>query len=288
MTPVNDTQWRPLGNVDPRSLSEARLQAHYALQWLARATRGYVAAKPDDSHTNLGWDDTLDGFLTHALPNGTRLGLSISALTLVLIDGKDGRRMHSLSLPGRSDGEARAWLGERMLAFHLDPMALDAPPQWEMPAHAIADGAAYAGESLVAARKELATWFANADRALGRIRAAYAAKQFTVSPVRCWPHHFDIATLISLEGGDPDHARSVNAGLSPGDGSYDEPYFYVSPWPYPDAARLPSLPSIGHWHMEGFLAAVAPASRIITAAIPQQAAEEFVRAAVAGSMAALA
>ena len=283
---MSSSDWRPLGTVDLRSLSEARLQAHYAVQWLARAARAYVAAKPDDSHTNLGWDDALDGFTTHPLPGGIRLGLSISTLTLVLVDAGGGSRA-SLSLADRSDGEARAWLGGQMQAMNLAPGALDAPSPWEMPAHPIAGGAAYDSTSLADARKELAAWFVNADRSLRRIASAHAAKQRTVSPVRCWPHHFDIATLISLEGGDPEHARSVNAGLSPGDGSYDEPYFYVSPWPYPDAGKLLPLPAPGHWHTQGFLAAVAPASRIVAAARQQPPAEEFLQAAVNAAIRAL-
>jgi len=45
--------WMPLRGVNQRRLSEARLQAHYAVQWLARAARAYVPPQPDDEHTNL-------------------------------------------------------------------------------------------------------------------------------------------------------------------------------------------------------------------------------------------
>ena len=83
-----------------------------------------------------------------------------------------------------------------------------------------------------------------------------AAREAGASPVRCWPHHFDIATLISLEGGDPEHARSIGVGLSPGDESYAEPYFYVSPWPYPESDRLDDIAPIGRWHTAGFVAYV--------------------------------
>ena len=282
-----DSDWRPLGGVDHRALSEARLQAHYGVQWLARAARAYIPARPDDGHTNLGWDDARDGLTTHRLPGGVRLGLSISALTLALLDADTVRS--SLALPGRTDSEARAWLGGEMQALQCDPSALDAPSPWEMPAHPIANGAPYDSGGVADARAELAAWFANADRALNRIRSGYAASypSMTASPVRCWPHHFDIATLMVLEGGDPEHARSVNAGLSPGDGSYDEPYFYVSPWPYPDAGKLPPPPAPGHWHTRGFLAAVAPARAILATERPQRASEQFLDAAVAAAIAAL-
>jgi hypothetical protein len=284
---MRQSDWRPLGGVDPRALGEARLQAHYAAQWLARTARAYIPAKPDDSHTNLGWNDALDGFMTHAWADGARLGMSISTLNLAVVDASDRART-SLPLHGRTDREARAWLGAQVTAASLDPAALDAALPYEMPPHAIADGFAYDATTLSEALKELAAWFANASGSLNRVKADHAAKGLTVSPVRCWPHHFDIATLISLDGGDPEHARSVNAGLSPGDGSYDEPYFYVSPWPYPDVGKLPPLPSVGHWHTQGFLAAVAPASRIVAAADQRQAADEFLQAAVTAAITALA
>jgi hypothetical protein len=154
-----------------------------------------------------------------------------------------------------------------------------------MPPHQLAGGAAYDGATaLTAARTELAAWFANAGQSLERLRVQYVAKVPSASPVRCWPHHFDMATLISLNGGDPEHARSVNAGLSPGDGSYDEPYFYVSPWPYPDTGKLPPLPAPGYWHTQGFLAAVAPASQILAAAAPERVVEDFLQEATAAAI----
>ena len=39
---MHGSDWMPLGGIDQRRLSEARLQAHYAVQWLGRAARAYV------------------------------------------------------------------------------------------------------------------------------------------------------------------------------------------------------------------------------------------------------
>ena len=276
--------WRPLAGLAQARLAEARLEAHHAAQWLARAARAFIPMKPDDSHTNLGWDDALDGFATHPLKDGARLGLRISDLTLVLIPSSGAEPLAQLRLHGRPNADARAWLGEHLRARGLDDGALSAPPPYEIPAHAIAKGATYREVELKDALGELAAWFANADQSLGRIRAQVAGKKLQVSPVRCWPHHFDIATLISLDAGGGENARSVNAGLSPGDESYHEPYFYVSPYPYPAAAKLPKLSKLGHWHTQGFTAAVAPASRIIAVDKRQSETEAFLNEAAEGAM----
>jgi hypothetical protein len=282
--PMTRLDWRPLGGVDVSRLAMARLQAHHAVQWLARAARAYIPAKPDDSHTNLGWDDTLDGLATHPLVGGTRLGLNLPELAIALLGASPKERAQVLHLDGRTDREVRVWLEELLGARKFEVTALDAPAPYEIPPHAVARGGAYGSAALADALAELAAWFSNANASLERIKQAYEAKKLEASPVRCWPHHFDLATLISLETGGGEQARSVNAGLSPGDEHYGEPYFYVSPYPYPDRAKLPPLPKIGHWHTEGFTAAVAPASRIIAAKNRQGETETFLEEAVKGAV----
>src|SRR3954471_15965195 len=105
----NTLHWRTLWRIDFARLREARMQAYYAAQWLARAARAYIPPRPDDGHTNLGWDNAFDGFITHPLADGTRIGLRISDLTLALLQG--GQIAHSFALNGRSEAEAREWLG---------------------------------------------------------------------------------------------------------------------------------------------------------------------------------
>jgi len=271
---MGTSDWRPIGRVGLPELREARAQAHYAAQWLSRAAYAYIPARADYSHSNLGWEEALDGFATHPIKDGVRLGVKLGDLSLALLGAKGARAQFKLG--GRTDADARAWLGPQIGTLGLDASKLDTPPDYPMPEHPIGKGAAYATGNADSLR-ELAAWFANADRTLGRVRQQYAA---LASPVRCWPHHFDLATLITLPDEGAKTGRSVNAGLSPGDHYYDEPYYYISPWPYPDAGKLPPLPKLGHWHTHEFTAAVVPASRIVQAKNPQAETEEFVREAV--------
>jgi hypothetical protein len=113
---MGGSDWRPLRGIDQRRLSVARLQAHHAVQWLARAARAYVPPQPDDGQTNLGWDDTFDGFTTHRLKNGMHLGLKIPDLRLLLHGDERTARIQSFSLNVRTDAQARQWLGEQLRA----------------------------------------------------------------------------------------------------------------------------------------------------------------------------
>jgi hypothetical protein len=175
-------------------------------------------------------------------------------------------------------------LSEQLGAQGLDAHALDAPSPYDMPAHAISQGAAYAPAGLSDALEELAAWFGNAALLLGPIQRQMIGRKLAASPLRCWPHHFDLATLTTLTARNPDATRYVGAGLSPGDEYYDEPYFYVSVYPEPDPAALPNLPTLGHWHLRDFVAAVATAHKIVRAKNQQPETDKFLRAAVDGAL----
>ena len=263
--------WRPLRGVDPARLAVAREQAHHAVQWLARAARAYSPPRPDDSHTNLGWDDGFGGFIAHPLPDGVRLGLRLADLTLALLEPSGTTPQDSFALDGHHDADACTWLGAQAGARHLDPGALEAALPYMLKARA---SDAYTVTALAEPLAELATWFSNANAQLGAIRADIAARGIMPPPVCCWPHHFDLDTLVTVA---PGHTTGI--GFAPGDDSYDEPYFYVSLYPAPDVMTLPALPAIGHWHAKHFTAAIAPAHRITAAMMPGAEVAAFLRAA---------
>jgi hypothetical protein len=156
--------------------------------------------------------------------------------------------------------------------------ALPAPP-YELPP--LAGGGQRFDGGARAAYAELARWYATADAMLRElVRATPGA-----SPVRCWPHHLDIATLLpGPAAGDGAAARTIGVGLSPGDASYAEPYWYVTPWPYPPAPpQLPALPGGASWHRQGWFGAVLPATAALRPAAPVARARgvsEFMAAAV--------
>ena len=273
---MSGSSWRKADGVDPGALREARLQAHYAVQWLARAARAYATPASNDHHTNLGWNDAISGFTTHTLPQGTVVGLNIAQLTLTLWHSMAPPQ--SIDLQGRRDVDIRQWLGRHLSANKgLDADALDRPSPYQMPEHPIGHGAPYGAGGLAPALAALAAWYANADDVLDETRQSIVARGIDAPPLRCWPHHFDLDSLISLGSGAG--AYTVGVGFSPGDEYYDQPYLYVSRHPRPDVAALPSLAPVGHWHTHHFTAAVATADRIAAAAQPRAAAETFLRAA---------
>jgi hypothetical protein len=162
---------------------------------------------------------------------------------------------------------------------------LDIPAPYEIPMHAIGKGSAYDARAAAGALANLAAWYANAAALLEAVRAQIAAESLASSPLCCWPHHFDLAALTMLPAGRSAELGLVGVGLSPGDEYYEEPYLYVSVYPEPDPAALPALPVIGRWHTRDFTAAVATTSMILSAKDPAIEMGEFLRDAVAASVA---
>jgi hypothetical protein len=279
-----DLNWQLLRGVDQHRLRTARLQAHHALQWLARAARAYIPPQPDDSHTSLQWDSALASFMTHSFARQTRLDLQITTLTLVLHSGDGPAAVQTFALSARSDAQARRWLGDQLDARGFDQSALDLPSPYEIPAHPVAHGAAYDAAGSAEELAVLAAWFANATVLLGHVQRQLSERELVPSPLRCWPHHFDLATSTTLPTRHAEITGSVGCGLSPGDEHYEEPYFYVSIYPNPDPATLPAGLALGHWHTREFTAAVATADEIVAAKNPTAATDAFLRQAAAAAI----
>jgi hypothetical protein len=280
--------WKILGSVDAQHLVNARLQLHWASQVASAVGKQLLPPRPDVSQQSFEWIDRAGALaqdpVTAARP--FRSALKLAELTLSLLDAA-GAAIAELPLSGRTVDEAYDWLTgevEKLLGRALAaPLERPGPPP-AMPGHPVGTGRRFAlADSGPFA--EVARWFADADRLLREVQAANPG----ASPVRCWPHHFDLATLIQLDApaagtADPETARAIGAGLSPGDASRPQPYFYVTPWPYPKSpvvSELPALTGGGTWNTEGWLGVVLDAAAIVGTRDQETQTREFLTSAVA-------
>lgn len=260
------TIWKSLGAAPPRKLVKAHFQPFQLAQWLARFARGYLEAAPDDSHTSLEWRRDLHILATDEARIGGRqlaLGLDLRDLTLVtLVDGEiaDEALMHGLK-----DKAAGDWVREQLRAFDIDPKALDAPPPYTIPPSPYVSRRTYDVQKDVVALSELSRYFDNADFLLRGLAEKHRDIKPGPAPVRLWPHHFDMATMITLEVGNFETARAVGAGLAIPDRLHKEFYFYTYPWPRNIRDDLPKLRSKSAYQYDGFFGAVQPLSKVVRA-----------------------
>ena len=245
--------WTALNPSIAREIGDARLQLHYAAQFATALGISYLAPRPDDSHTNLGWDRKLEALTSRevrALSHGVRVAIRPRDLTLlVLIDGSIGQR---ITLNGSTINQIESGLRLALSSAGLDGRRLTLRRHYDLPPHPVAGGDPF-DTTRSGHFAELAHWYGNAAVVLEEVRARIEG-----AAVRCWPHHFDIATITSVAPG-----RTCGIGMLPGDVMFPEPYYYVNAYPRPDEKYTSTpLQGRGVWNTEDWFGAVLTGSRL--------------------------
>jgi hypothetical protein len=301
---ITMTGWERVGGVPRARLIAARLQLHHAAQPAAAVGKLLLPHQEDYGEQSFRWDASArclaQGPVAAATPFRAALRPAPPALQLLSAEQADHPRvLQELPLDGRTLEELYGWLAAQLEELLGRPLPGELERAAGLPAHPVAAGGRFdAGDDEAFA--EVARLFADADRVL----TAWASTWPGASAVRCWPHHFDIATLASLtpaismdpmismmEAAEPSTAaamaeergHAVGLGMVPGDEGRTEPYFYVTPSPYPERRELPPLPAGGTWNTEGWLGAVLAAPSFMDAgqgaAAQAEAVETFLRSA---------
>ncbi|MBD2069055.1 hypothetical protein H6F93_16285 [Leptolyngbya sp. FACHB-671] len=254
--------------INPQELTESRLQLHYAVQYIAATSAALAESLPDDSHTSFGWSSVLEAFVGSAIQADQpfQVALEPVSLTLILID-QHNDAIASLPLHGKTMLEGLNWLQQQVYKLGADAskiVFLDYPPN-DFPDHPLARGASFDASQTLALR-ELTNYYITTDWLL----QAIVTTNENASAIHIWPHHLDIAMLITLPGTKNGHPLTVGVGLSPGDTSYPEPYWYVSPYPYPDTTNFPTLDGQAFWHTQYWVGAVLKSSQLVANANPER------------------
>lgn len=244
-SPVPPRLWTALTRPDADTLRDARDQLHWAVQVLAAAGQSLAQSKDDDSHRGFHW---VDGWFVGAKLRGMlQLAIRPTDLTLSLRDAKEVE-LDRFPMFGRTLPQCQTWLALAIgSAMDGNPPVLELP-DWDLPVHAVGHGADFNPDPEALA--VLANWYANADLLLSNVGFANPE----AGPVLGGTHHFDVATLLQFPPG-PEGPRTIGVGMTPGDSYYPDPYWYVSPWPYPPPSTLPKL-RFGSWHTDPWTGAV--------------------------------
>jgi hypothetical protein len=271
-----------LGALAPTGLIDARKQLHHALQLVASGARSFATPQPKDAHAQLSWMPEHDALVTEPLgasEESPRLALQLDTPSVAIVKS-DGTWIR-LPLTGRVRTEAAGWLRAQMavLDLHAASYLLDCP--YVIPHHPVTDGIRFFEPSDVAlgTPEELAKWFMFADSKL----RAVSAREEHASDVKCSPHHFSIATQIALpQSGTSGRPSSMAVGMSPGDASFEMPYFYVTPSPTPDPnTPRPDLLR-GRWRSDGWSGAVLTVDKLLAPgnATPEEQLNDFLGSAI--------
>jgi len=256
------------------------LQFHYAAQFGAAAGISFLEHRSDDSHTSLEWVPSLGGLFSKPIPTGRpfRIGARPSKFALLIVS-EDNKPIAEYKLHGHTITDATEWVRSQIKLLGADPMRYSLRRPYDIPPHEVAIGESF-DASAPSHFEELSKWFSNAAALLGSI----VRRTRRASGVRCWPHHFDMTTVISI-----DADRTMGIGMEPGDDYYDEPYFYLNMDPQPAANRVVTRPlwGEGRWHTNEWVGAVLPGSRLGPASAQERQVREFIDSAAAACRALL-
>ncbi|MBT4992110.1 MAG: hypothetical protein HOM93_01690 [Candidatus Marinimicrobia bacterium] len=251
---IQETHWEQLTQVNDSRLLEARGQLHQAIQLLTAAGISFVDQKPDDSHTALLWDSEANIFLSQTFgpDHNFQLGLKPQDLSCQVIHNREtllALKLNETTLK-QVASDLQFFLEDHGLPKDVFTMERhfelpDYPDRWLSPFDT-SDQAAF---------DLLTSAYSNAYPLITEI----AVKDSKTGNPMTWPHHFDMAILLTLDEG-----KSIGVGLSPGDTSYIAPYYYVNVWPYPAKDQIKDQPlTYGKWHAEGWTGMVLPLDQIV-------------------------
>jgi len=246
-----------LGTVPPLDLAPARVALHHAAQLAAAVGHTLLPKRDDVSQSSLHVEPALGALVGE--PFGERAPRTAS---LLIREFALEVELARFPLAGRTLGGGLDWLA-RTAAEEISAAGRDAIelPGFDLPPHDVERGGVFEQPD-ERQLDELARWFSFAQLELDHLSAAHPG----ASPVRSWPHHFDTALLLPVEGaGEGGAERSIGVGLSPGDETYAQPYWYVNPWPPPAVERLPAIEGRGAWHAVDWVGAVLTAEDLIAA-----------------------
>jgi hypothetical protein len=262
-----DNSGKIAGGLESEQLIEARLQLHYAVQFIAGVGASLAEPQSDFSHTSMQWhpDSQGDRFANRGLFVGSlipatqpfQVALNPISFTSIILDPQ-GNPLTTFHLAEKTIAEVLNWHKQEIakLGAEADRIELPVYGLKEFPDHAIAQGGTF-DPGQETARQLLTSYYANTQQLLLKITAQFPG----ASGIRIWPHHFDIATLIDLphtQNGEP----VVGIGMSPGDTNYSDPYWYLYTYPALELDNLPELDGSGFWHKENWIGAVLRASQL--------------------------
>jgi hypothetical protein len=240
-------------NKDKASLKAAREETHAAVQLIAMVPRHLLAADPTDSSASLIWDDELKMLRSQEV-YGFIIAYEFSTQEIHI--HKDSSHVIGVPTIGRSFEEVLEDLKNTLTDLGLKGDLLKEELPYELPESIVKLGNPFVkqdSEALEALTELYSLTSKLLQKAFGSVSAA--------SEIRCWPHHYDLATLVTvIAHEDPEKAKSIGFGFSPGDGGYDEPYFYLTPWPYPPTEKLYEIRKPAFWNTEGWTGGVLKAS----------------------------
>ncbi|MDH5511018.1 MAG: hypothetical protein OEZ32_11800 [Nitrospinota bacterium] len=254
-------EWTRLGNVSPKRIFEARLQAHYASQIVAAFGAAYVARTEDMSHMGMTWGGGRRAFISGSASGARTLRLALDLDRFELYALEPGSEfigvLDRFNLKGMTFPDASKWLRKTSAKFGFDPELIKIDFEGLLD-HPLAGGGEFTYDGGEEDLVELGKYFSNAEYILRRV----CSSTIDCSSTYVWSALLDINVMYAMEE-TVDKGYTLGMGLIPGDKYLAEPYFYVNRYPDLAADSLPEPPAPGAWRTRDWTGLTLAASQIV-------------------------
>ena len=231
-------------------------QLHWLSQTIAKANRTYVTSKPDDSHTNLYYDDLDNRIVGRWINNGRdhlMLTLNLATLNLEWLNSAK-EVVQSFETIGKTATDIENELAGQLTGIYLNPNGFTDKLHFEIPEYP------FTGEPISAINDaDIHEW--KTYRKLANVLCGLVLGYLELEgEIRIWPHHFD--TGIYVEVG---QKLGLGFGLAMEDSMAGAPYFYLSAYPIHGILEYTDLPDLGsgRWEVgENWKGAILPLSEL--------------------------
>jgi len=211
-------------------------QLHWLCQTIAKANRTYVTSQPDDSHTNLYYDDLDNRIIGRWINNGREhlmLTLNLETLHFEWLNSAK-EVIQSVETIGRLSSDVEDELSGALKEIFLNPKGFTDDLHFEIPDYP------FAKEPIQAISEDnIQQW--KTYRKLANVLCSLALGYLEVEgEIRIWPHHFDTGIYVEIR-----QMLGIGFGLAMEDSMAGSPYFYLSGYPLHGTLEYTDLPDLG-------------------------------------------
>ena len=214
-------------------------QFHQAAQYLAGAGISFIKKADDDSHTNLGWDSSSHRLLTHPFTKKNfQLGLNFDTFDLEWL--QNGFVQAQISLTSHTHAEVLNWIHDQVK--HNDINATyHYKFHYELPYDDLAADHIFEFDqqkaSVISEQWDIA-----------QLKFAEFLNECQLhSPIRVWPHHFDMGIYTRIN---TKPEAFLGAGYAIPDDWINDFYYYANGWLNNQPVTTANFSTISHgiWH----------------------------------------
>ena len=231
-------------------------QLHWLCQTIAKANRTYVTSKPDDSHTNLFYDDLDNRIVGRWINNGRQhmmLTLHLETLHFEWLNSAK-EVVQSYATVGKVAGDTEKEIEAGLPEIYLNPKGFTEKLHFEIPNYS------FASEPIQSIPKaSIHEW--KTYRKLANVLCGLVLGYLELEgDIRIWPHHFDTGIYVEIG-----QRLGIGFGLAMEDSMAGDPYFYLSGYPIHGTLEYSELPSLqnGKWEVsEHWQGAILPLSEL--------------------------